>query len=510
MDAPEPVDNNPPVDDNNPPADDNNPGPAAAEGPNRLKVLREGAKDAAAAVAGEGLGIVGSVAKGAKGVVDLATGVTSALGARAQTSAQKHQTKLATAEATSKSKIAAAVSESEKQAYKRAIEAEKKAKELSEQTLKNEMDNFKAGIEQSKKQQTIKNRQQNKAHSEVNASQVDITSRDGVTITTSFKKLESQQVGDTEMFFAVPKTMDDLNRELLENFGRNFANGDFELGREDKNALFRSLEHNVPVPPVKYLKGWIKWFRGTNPVLREKQAAITGGGKKRTSKRKKRTSKRQRTRTGRTKRRRTKRRKNKKTKRKYKRVSKKRMRGGSSSTLPQQPARSPPAGEVAPNWVLGAAAAMNTVRRQRRPAAPEPVIQNEYERQWSEWRSATEDRYPSIQFTPLSLSIGEEDPYPFTFADLESGNTFKVVGGNFSGQLHPFITENITFDSIQVSHSEYLFTIIILDGRGWTVMVIMFCADQSVRGLDYKPGWNLQYPPTGRSYIKSFTPIQIS
>jgi len=327
-DTPAPADNNPPADDNNPPADDNNPDQADAGGPNRLVKLGEDAKDTAAGVAGAGLVVVSNVAKVGEGVTSFAAGVTGALGNRALTSAQKQQTKLKTARAISDSKTAAAVAESEKQAYTAAIKAENKAQEHREKTLKNEMANFKSARKQSEQQQTIKDRQWREALSVVNASKVEFVGKDEMTLTTPFKKLEAQQVGDTKMFFAVPKTMDDLNGELLEKFGRNFVNGGFELDRTDKNSLFRSLEHNFPVPPVEYLKGWIKWIRGENPVLREKKdesdevvaaqpevshshlgviphaiegsnqrvAAVGGSGKtkrkKRTSKRKNKTSKR--------------------------------------------------------------------------------------------------------------------------------------------------------------------------------------------------------------------------
>jgi hypothetical protein len=316
------------------PEDVSNPGPAAAEegsagGDGRLAKLSVTAQDTVAAVAGEGLGIVGSAAKGAKGVVDLAAGVTGALGARAQTSAQNQQTKREAAEATSDSKIAAAVSESEKQAYKVAIEAENKAQELRQKKLTNEMnnskavrkqemDNFKAVQKQSEQQRAIKDKQDRGALSVVNANKVEIVGKGGKTHTTSFKKLEEKRVGDINMVFAVPKTMDDLNGELFKKFGRNFVNGGFELDRTDKNSLFRSLAPNFPVPPVEYLKGWLKWLRGQIPVLREKKdesdevvaaqpevshshpgVALTpaaGGGKtkrkKKTSKRKKKTSKR--------------------------------------------------------------------------------------------------------------------------------------------------------------------------------------------------------------------------
>jgi hypothetical protein len=299
-----------PVADNNlgqdAPADDNNPGPDAAEGPNRLKKLGEDAKNTVAGVAGAGLGMLGAAATGAKGVVDLAAGFAGWSGQKALTSAQNQETKLKTAAGISDSKVAAAVSESEAQAYMAAIDAEKKAQEHHKQKLKNEISKFKDTRKQREQQQTIKENQNRIALNVVNANKVDFVGKNGQKYTTSFKVLEEKEVDGINMVFAVPKTMGALNEELLKTFGRNFENGDFDLDRGDKAALFRSLGHNFAVPPVEYLKGWIKWLRGQNPVLKEKknesddvvsgQPAATGGGKtkrkKRTYKRKKKTSKR--------------------------------------------------------------------------------------------------------------------------------------------------------------------------------------------------------------------------
>ena len=141
-------------------------------------------------------------------------------------------------------------------------------------------------------------------------------------------------------------------------------------------------------------------------------------------------------------------------------------------------------------------------------AEPEPVIQNVYETQWNEWSSKAQNRYPTIQFPSLSLSIGEDKPYNFTFADLESGNTFKVVGGNSAAQPTLF-TKIITFNSIQVDHNEYLFSITILDGR-LEVMKITFCAEEESRQNATKLGWDLRTAPGEFGYIRSFTKMRIS
>lgn len=129
---------------------------------------------------------------------------------------------------------------------------------------------------------------------------------------------------------------------------------------------------------------------------------------------------------------------------------------------------------------------------------------NEIETKWDEWSSAAKLIYSHINFPPLSITIGEEPPYNFTFADLKPGNRYKVVGGNYKGQS-PLTTKIFTFDSIEVNVEDHDIFHIKLINSELLLVDITFCANQmKVEERGYELGWYLKRFELPL-YIKSFT-----
>lgn len=127
---------------------------------------------------------------------------------------------------------------------------------------------------------------------------------------------------------------------------------------------------------------------------------------------------------------------------------------------------------------------------------------NEIETKWDKWSSVAKQKYPDTEFPPLSITIGEDPPYNFTFDDLKPGNSYKIVGGNYKDQAS-LNNRILTFDSIEVMDDTDFFHIQLINS-GNLVGYIVFCANPLRVKEYYKLGWELiklRLPP----YIKSFT-----
>ena len=279
---------------------------SGSEGKNRLD---KEFKETATNMAVDTLGMVGNTTSAVKGVIDAGAGAAGAIGFGFQRISESQRSKLDKAKATAQHDIAKEVSISEREAYNEAIKTASAAKKLLEKQRKNQIAAVKNASAVAQKTQNLIQQYNREAYDDVKKSAVKFQLNDGRDFQIQFKKIENKDFeGGSTVPLAVLKTMEELNKEMFEAFGRNFENKDFVIARPDKQVLFESLPGNASVPPVEYLRGFMKKIRGETPVLREvgvvpnagesneARMTVTGGGKtqrkKRISKRKKRISKR--------------------------------------------------------------------------------------------------------------------------------------------------------------------------------------------------------------------------
>lgn len=318
----EPV--NEPVNDAGAEAGESNTTSPSPAGKNRSNALKDRARGAAEHVVGDTLSMAENATTAFRATTDTVAGAANAIGTRVKRTAQKQEEKLNKAKATAAANLERAVSVSERRASKEGMKAAKRHSRLLKQQRKSKIANLQKDLSAMNKQQKIIDQQNRKVQRDLMESQVNIMLKEGKTIAVQFKKYNWEHFRDVRMAFAVLKTMDELNKEMLQVFDRNFANRDFKLAIEDQDNLFRGLQPNDLVPSTESLKE-IRDSRGNRaqtkdgiPVLIElgaitnadaaaagihaasavapNERAAAGGGKtkrkKRISKRKKRISKR--------------------------------------------------------------------------------------------------------------------------------------------------------------------------------------------------------------------------